>query len=157
MNAIYTVRMRDDGGSNYTVTIEADGVEAACKLAESACEGWVRDGAWGDDGAVVAVYYTVEDEDGEEVMDGSTTVEIEPDHDALIAAAGGDAECEHDWTSDGEGGCRENPGVWSTGGTAMSFAAHCRLCGLHRVTRTVGTQRNPGEHDTVTYRQGEYR
>jgi hypothetical protein len=84
-------------------------------------------------------------------------VAIEPDHGGKIAAATrGEQTCgnspdDHDWTADGEGGCRENPGVWSRGGTIMTFSTHCRKCGLHRLERTVGTQRNPGDHDTVEY------
>lgn len=83
----------------------------------------------------------------------SVSVEIEADHDAMIRAAGGDDDCDHDWTAEGEGGCDENPGVWSVGGTAMTFATHCRKCGLHRTEHSTGSQRNPGEHDTTTYEQ----
>jgi hypothetical protein len=69
----------------------------------------------------------------------------------LIAAAGGDTSCDHDWSAEGEGGCSENPGVWSTGGTSMVFHTHCTHCGLIRIERSTGSQRNPGEHDTVEY------
>lgn len=84
-------------------------------------------------------------------------VEIEPDHSGKIAdATRGCETCgtepdDHDWTSDGEGGCRENPGVWGHGGTAMSFDSHCRKCGLHRHEHSTGIQRNPDDHDTVEY------
>ena len=37
----------------------------------------------------------------------------------------------------------------------MCFASHCRKCGLHKSERTTGSRRNPGEHDTVEYRQPE--
>ena len=90
--------------------------------------------------------------DGEEIE-----VEIEPDHDGKIKEAARHADIcgtdpdDHDWTSDGEGGSTENPGVWSHGGTTMSFASHCRKCGLHRLEKTPGSQRNPGGHDTVEY------
>ncbi len=33
----------------------------------------------------------------------------------------------------------------------MSFATHCRKCGLHRHEHSTGSQKNPGEHDTVSY------
>ena len=58
---------------------------------------------------------------------------------------------EHDWTAEGEGGCAENPGVWSHGGTAMSVGHHCRTCGLSRTVRTFGVQRNPHQCDRVEY------
>lgn len=49
------------------------------------------------------------------------------------------------------GGCRENPGVWSTGGTSFRFASVCRLCGKYKSETTPGCQRNPDEPlSTVT-------
>jgi len=73
-----------------------------------------------------------------------------------IRAAMGDAGCgddpdDHDWTSEGEGGLDENPGVWSTGGTSMVYHSHCRRCGLRRIEHSHGAQRNPGEGDSVEY------
>ena len=92
--------------------------------------------------------------DGEGTIEGDrncVTIDIEPDAEKLMARAGADPECAHDWTSEGEGGCDDNPGVWSTRGTSMSFVSHCRQCGLIRKEFTTGSQRNPGEHDTVSY------
>lgn len=143
----YEVEMESEGGGNKTVTIEADDLDEAIELAEEEIEEWVRGGDWGTTGARVSAWYTV---DGERY---STTVTIEPDHDSLIKAAGGDTDCDHDWTSEGEGGCTENPGVWSTGGTSMVFKSHCRTCGLRKTEHHTGSQRNPGEHDTVEYEQ----
>lgn len=151
--ATYEVEMRDECGSDHEVTVEAETTTEAIRLAKSECEEWAQDGDWGQDGASVPVWYTVTDEDGDEIADSVVHVEIEPDHDVLIRAAGGDSDCDHDWTSEGEGGCSQNPGVWSTGGTSMLFATHCRLCGLHRTEKTCGSQRNPGKHDTTTYEQ----
>jgi hypothetical protein len=106
--------------------------------------------------------YAIERMDEEVVAEGDEYVEIDPDHSSLICAAVRDAgrhmdDCcgddpdDHDWTSEGEGGCRENPGVWSHGGTTMIFSSHCRKCGLHRTETSLGSQRNPGEHDTTEY------
>lgn len=97
--------------------------------------------------------------DAVEIDSDYVTVEIEPNHEVLIGNAtrwAGDRSCgldpnDHDWTSEGEGGCDENPGVWSVGGTAMEFASHCRTCGLRRNEYTCGSQRNPGDHDRVEY------
>lgn len=144
----YDVEVTEECGGSETLVVEADSREDARTLAEAACRQWVSEGEYGDEGASVSAWYTLEGDDPEHI-----TVEFETDHDALIAAAGGSPDCEHDWTAEGEGGCVENPGVWSTGGTSMSFATHCRLCGLHCLEISLGSQHNPGDHDRATYRQ----
>jgi len=66
----------------------------------------------------------------------------------------GETLCEpgdHDWTGQGHGGLDENPGVWSAGGTGTRSEEHCRRCGLMRVEMLHGSQRNPGDWDTLTY------
>src|SRR6185437_5095337 len=128
----------EDGGS-ATITIEADDHDEAETLARRETRDWIREGDWGIEGARVRAYYSVVDSDGDTVVDNeSTEVEIEPDHEELMRRAGADPDCEHEWTSEGEGGCDSNPGVWSTGGTSMTFASHCRLCGLHKTEHTTG-------------------
>ncbi len=134
-----------DGGEGGSETIEAASAQEALARAED----WARDGEWPKSGCCCCI--GAENVDDERDC-ASKEIEIEPDHAALIRSAGGDTDCDHDWTADGEGGCSENPGVWSTGGTSMSFATHCRRCGLHRQERTTGDQKNPGEHDTTHYR-----
>jgi len=57
----------------------------------------------------------------------------------------------HSWSSEGEGGCSDNPGVWSLGGTTIHTSEHCELCGLCRKVTSYGSQRNPGQCDSVTY------
>lgn len=147
----YALEMRDEC-SNETVAFDHRPNEI--EIGE-ACTEWVKDGEWGNDGACIRVWWELTDEDGNEIDSGPDDVEVEPDHDYLISDAGGDTNCGHDWTSEGEGGCDENPGVWSTGGTSMKFASHCRKCGLHRTERSTGSQCSPGEHDTVSYEQPE--
>ena len=61
----------------------------------------------------------------------------------------------HAWTRVGEGGCKENPGVWSHGGTTLVFSEHCTHCGLRRIEVRYGNQRNPGQRDTVQYEAKE--
>lgn len=145
------LEIRDDQCQCSTTVDIDDRSDAAIS---AACDEWVEGDEWGDDGASITTRWTLYDDDGNEIDSGSNETEIEPNHEALIRAAGGDVECNHDWTSEGEGGCDENPGVWSLGGTAMKFRAHCRHCGLIRVVRSTGSQRNPGEHDTVSYEPG---
>lgn len=48
-------------------------------------------------------------------------------------------------------GCRENPGVWSLGGTAHSSLEYCLRCGRSRCETTLGSQRNEGEGDYVVW------
>lgn len=144
---MYTLNIRDEG-SDEDVEFETEPTPGEIT---AACEEWVEGGDWGTDGAAIDVYWTLTDEDGDEIDSGSETVMVEPDHDALVSDAGAPTDCDHDWTSEGEGGLDENPGVWSTGGTSMVFHSHCRCCGLKKVEHWTGAQRNPGEHDTVSY------
>lgn len=126
--------------------------------ADAIADDWVRGGSWPEGGARIDVSWWVTDRAGRETDRGRRVVTIEPDHAVLIREAMGSAEScgddpeDHDWTHRGEGGCDENPGVQSHGGTAMSFDSHCRRCGLHRHEYHAGSQRNPGEIDTVEYR-----
>lgn len=151
--ATFELKMWDDSSAEKIESIEAESVEEARGIAESEATDWAEDGDWGDDGACVRVHWSLEDENGDEVWDDYTDVEIEPNHENLIRAAGGDPDCNHDWTSEGEGGLDENPGVWGLGGTAIKYRSHCRKCGLIRTEISLGSQRNPGEHDTVEYQQ----
>lgn len=152
----YTVEMNDGGGGSETVQIEAASIEDASEMAEGMTREWIDNGEWGDEGALVDAWWRIEDEDGETLGEGDVEVEIEPNHRALIRDAGGDPDCDHDWTSEGEGGLDENPGVWSSGGTTFVFTCHCRTCGLHRTKTDYGSQRNPGQHDTVEYHQPDH-
>lgn len=147
----------DDGQCEVEFPLADDGKEAARE--------YVEGGDWGDNGRSVDVrawrvaYMIDADDDVVEVRVGgeSHTIDIEPDHSSLIRGAVGrygescgDDPDDHDWTSEGEGGCDSNPGVWSTGGTTFVFRSHCRCCGLTRSVVDPGSQRNPG--DGVTYR-----
>lgn len=134
--------------------IEADNIDEALEEAID----WTREGSWSAEGCRVTVYvHLLTDEDENDFA----VVEIEPDHEALIKEALNDAQwtsgcCglnpdDHKWTSKGEGGCTENPGVWSHGGTTISTSDHCSMCGLRRSQVLLGDQRNPGEIDTTTY------
>ena len=157
----YRLRM-SDGVSEETTVVDADTLEDAAYQADAETRLWVRGGDWGFEGAAVTAHWELYD--GDTMLDhGGVTVDIEPDHEALIVAAcGGPLNARyrrccgkspdaHDWTSEGEGGCDENPGVWSVGGTALVFQSHCRTCGLRRREKDPGSQRNPGDHPTVEY------
>lgn len=147
-DASYILEMRDENGC--TETVDFNDRPSSEEIAEACCD-WVEGGEWGDDGASIRVNWTLTDAAGKEVANDIEDIDVEPNHDALIRATGGDADCRHEWSSEGEGGCDENPGVWSTGGTSMMFREHCDVCGLIRTENDPGSQRNPGEHPTVTY------
>lgn len=63
----------------------------------------------------------------------------------------------HVWKSPHKlvGGIKENPGVWSLGGTKMSFREVCACCGLYKTEKHYGSQRNPDEEDTATYEDAD--
>jgi len=60
-------------------------------------------------------------------------------------------EDEHEWTREGMGGCLENPGVWSLGGTTIVTRWRCTHCGWEREAVSYGSQRNPGQRDELRY------
>lgn len=58
---------------------------------------------------------------------------------------------DHRWTARNMGGCDQNPGCWSMGGTTIVEKRRCVLCGCVRTECYYGSQRNPGQCDTVAY------
>ena len=172
----YTLRMSSEAVDDKNIDLEAVSDEAMIAEVEAAAEEYAQDWAdcwtgWLDDpgGSRCNVYWHLVRSDGTQIDYGDCIVDIEPDHAVLIASAVADRQCgmswrpddwcgdepeDHDWTSEGEGGCDDNPGVWMTGGTSMVFHTHCSRCGLRRTMKHTGSQFNPGESDTVEY---EYR
>ena len=61
----------------------------------------------------------------------------------------------HRWSWD-TGGCRENPGVWSMGGTTIVSKRRCIICGCGWGKVAYGSQRNPNDVDGSTYSPGEF-
>jgi len=136
-----SVHAYDDGSSSSVVCEYGDDYEDAARN--------LWDGAdYGDGDYCVTVSWNATDAADREIASGSFD----------LVGETAEPECpdgEHDWTSEGEGGCDENPGVWSTGGTSLVIRSHCRSCGLHRTERHTGSQRNPGECDTTEYEAAE--
>ena len=140
-------------GDEHTDTIvEADSLEDALEAARD----WARDGSWDHrcEVDVFAVRLNPLVDDGRDRRGAIagvrvwTTVEVgedppEPDCEAD----------EHDWRSPHSvlSGLKENPGVWSEGGTRMVFRKVCKHCGCYRTETSVGAQRNPGELDRIEY------
>lgn len=151
----YTVsRIWDDGGEwPNQPDDEFDTIEEARNAAREYIDDHVDDGEYGqaDGETSVTIHFAIANEDDDEIDSLLYEADLAVNEDALIAAAGGDPDCDHEWTSEGEGGCDENPGVWSIGGTSYLSREHCAHCGVIRETTSHGPQRNPGESDTVRY------
>lgn len=151
----YTItRIYDDGGDWYDAPDEEyASIADARAAAEAYIDDQVQDGDYGQDEGMTSVTISYEitsdDDEYDEIYRYEASLAV--DEDALIAQAGGDADCDHEWTSQGEGGCDQNPGVWSVGGTTMLYREHCARCCIVRETTHVGPQRNPGDRDTVRY------
>lgn len=118
--------------------------------AEGIATEWIKDGDWGDGKFRVSVVLQEVDELQEDIGD----------HWAIEVEVGDDPEppdCredyDHEWVSPVEvvGGIKENPGVWSTGGTTFVTKDVCRHCGVYRKRTDYGSQRNPGQCDKVEY------
>ncbi len=167
-------RIYDRTGGGVTEDIYAESLDDAIEQGRE----WIKAGDWsgcgGDDEDGGETYRTmkleccvgeiVRDEDGE--IDSRAT--FDGAHDCSGTHTPDMPECEmaehasEDDTTDDEGhvwrepfsavgGCKENPGVWSGGGTRMSYHSVCRLCGCHKHTSDPGCQRNPDEAtETVT-------
>ena len=150
---IWTLEMWDEAGCQEECEFAEQPTHAEIK---QECRAIFSVGDYPCEGARIAVSYRLVDSEGDEVDWGSVTIDIEPNHELLIAdetrgeGCGNDPD-DHDWTTKGEGGCDSNPGVWATGGTSMTFSSRCRICGLHRTEYITGSQFNPGECDTVEY------
>lgn len=139
-------RISDGGASEI---IEADNLEAAVKAAKE----WASEGSY-DERVMVDVSIQGIDDDGD-YTDEYELVEVEagPEPEEPECADGE----EHEWESPYKivGGFKENPGVWSLGGTTMSFRSVCCYCGAHKHETSYGSQRNPGQCDQVTYDEAD--
>jgi hypothetical protein len=160
--AKYLLTLRDDQWATEDRLIDITDIDDWSEVldtAKEAADDWCAGGSWDSAGASVTVYWEIK-LGGATLHDGSCSVEIEPDHAELIRRVMGSYGCgldpdDHKWTSEGEEGCDENPGVWSLGGTRMQFRDHCRACGLTRVEVDPGSQRNPGESKSIDYSYDE--
>lgn len=140
-------RISEDGGASEI--IDADDLKSAVAAAKE----WASEGSY-DERVMVSVYVQSVDEDGDDTDEyGSAEVEAGPEPEAPECAEGE----EHEWESPHElvGGIKENPGVWSLGGTTMTFHYVCGHCGAHKHETCYGSQRNPGQCDQVTYEEAD--
>lgn len=146
-------KIREESGASEI--IEA---ESLAEALETACE-WASEGSYSER-VMVRVWVQGLDEDGEPTDESlSGEVEAGPEPKPEKTECGTEDE-DHDWESPIElvGGCEENPGVWSTGGTSFHFEYVCSKCGMYKTVKTAGQQRNPGElEETIEYSAADER
>jgi hypothetical protein len=143
-----TYEIRDDGGA--TKIIEAPSIEEALEEAQE----WASEGCY-DERVMVGIWVEELDANGER-----TGAQLHREVEAGPLPQPAETECgtedvDHTWASPYElvGGVRENPGVWSTGGTSFRYEWVCAKCGTYKTVYETGTQRNPGElPETTEYR-----
>lgn len=157
--AYYKITL-SDGNVWETTVIEASSMPEATTQAEALARDWVTDPGW--EAGVLAVASVdvegpflladCEDEDEDEYEEVRWDVEHyhEPDEAVLVRELTSDPryrECEHDFVADYSvvGGLKENPGIWSLGGTSLLAKTVCRHCGIIRKELNRGSQRNPYE------------
>lgn len=145
-----TLKMHDDSSTEH---VDFEEIPTESEI-EEAIEEWVQNGEWGEEGASITVYWTLE-EDGQKINCGFHEVNIEPNHEYLIEQVKNENSCgnnpeDHDWMPE-QTGCSQNPGVWNIGGTKLVFKSFCKTCGLKQTSIHMGSQKNPGEHDSVAY------
>lgn len=135
--------IREESGASEL--IEAESLEAALEAAQE----WASEGSY-DERVNVRVWVDEIDEDGEAIPGehASGDVDAGPLPKPESTECGEDDE-DHDWQSPLElvGGCTENPGVWSTGGTSFRYEYVCAKCGMYKTVNTTGQQKNPGDLD----------
>lgn len=143
--------MADDGNQE---------IETSASTALGAAEEYVSDGDWGEGKSSVRVHVWREalDYDGETVRVAESSHDVDAGEDPRAVGECGTDDDDHDWEAPLElvGGLRENPGVFSTGGTSFRFESVCVNCGTYRTRTSAGMQRNPGEpSETVEYREAD--
>ena len=132
-------RISEDSGASKI--IEADSLDDVLDMAQD----WSADGVY-DERVMVSVQAVELDDDGDPTgptAHGEVAAGPEPKPEPSECGADDD---DHDWQSPIElvGGCRENPGVFSTG-TRFDFYAVCARCGMRKHSWDQGSQRNPGD------------
>ena len=131
-----------DRDSGVEEEIEAETFEDACSQASD----WVQQGDYSDIESTVWVdcFISTEDDEVEETI----TVAIDPE----------EPECseeylDHDFQSpyDILGGCKENPGVYGSGG-GVAYTEVCMNCGCGKHVNTWAQRHDTGEQGLTSVR-----
>ena len=155
-------RLYDMTGSHVTKDIYAPTIEEAVEIGRE----WMMDGDWASEDGVIRIGVTlsacvrpiVTDDEGEDItddQDGEDCSALYSDPEPDCKVGGGDEDDGgHDWRSPYSllGGLRDNPGVWSRGGTCTESTRVCARCGCFRTETDLGVQRHETEPEmTVEY------
>jgi hypothetical protein len=110
---------------------------------------WIESGDW-EEKCMVNVHWGKIGKDGKVIEATKENEWVECGEDAETPDC---VEEEHEWVRPHElvGGCTQNPGVWSLGGTKLKQKSVCENCGMYKVEIWHGNQRNPDEVDEVEY------
>jgi len=135
------------GGSEV---VEAEDMDDAIEY----CKEWVQDGDYGDKSCYVSSWVQELAADGEYVGEPEfveVMVDRAPDVPACLEGY------THDWESpEWLGGCSENPGVWSKGGSQISSVCVCSHCGMYQAYISEST---PGQYpktpEIYSYREAD--
>lgn len=141
-------QIREESGTDTVV--EADDLDEAIALAEE----WIAGGDYGERSCYVDVWVLDLDDPDAVEYGCQVTWTNEPDPPACV-----DGTTEHDWQHpEWLGGCSENPGVWSLGGSQISSVAVCADCGAYQryVSETTPGQ-HPAEPEQTTYEEADER
>jgi hypothetical protein len=135
-----------------TKIIEAENITEALAKAEK----WAQAGEYEERTEVWIEVYEI-DAGGVRVDGGecdTSTVEAGPET-VPPETDCGDSDDDHKWVRPVEavGGCTQNPGVFSLGGTTMAFVSICSRCGIRKTRIDYGVQKNPGDVDHTKYEE----
>lgn len=124
----------------WSETIEVENIKEA--ISEGRDQ--MKDGEWGDGKSIVTLYVRSCDADGDVDGEEEEWVDVEVGEDPDPPECIDGDEDSHDWQSpEWLGGCTENPGVWSIGGTQIKSTEVCSRCGAYRHYTSEST---PGQH-----------
>lgn len=152
-------RIYDCTGGGVTHDIYAASLDEAIDAGRE----WIEDGDWASEDGVIRKGVTLDacvrpittDEDGEDITDDQQENDCSgsySDEEPECESEGpGDDDGGHDWRSPYSllGGLRENPGVWSRGGTVTVTKSVCACCGKYRTETDAGSQLDSGEPKSV--------
>ena len=136
---IYIDHHPDDGETPADIAAKLSDVAAVSAPGERGEDGYMR--------LVLTPVGPLPSVIDEEATDEGQSSDCSGKYSDALPECAADGGGEHDWQSDYDvvGGIRENPGVWSTGGTGMGFDYCCAKCGCYKHEHQPGVQRNPDE------------
>lgn len=137
--------------SDANETIQAASMAQAIEAART----WAEGGEYLNRCMRVIRVQQIDPDGGEPIGDyEQIEVEVGPQSEPPETECGAD-DADHDWQPCA--GVRENPGLYSVGGTGYRTEEQCSACGLRKTTLTRGSNRNRGElPQVIRYEMPEF-